>query len=242
MDGEVRALRDEETLLRIFAGRNPEPFVHALRSGRTKKWSGSRFNLVCLFFPLVWFFYRRMFFYGAILMVAPLIIAVLFPNAVGTIGTGLSSGVAIMSTWLYVTHAQSRIASIERSGQPESVRDELIRKAGGTSVAGAVFGAAVTAAWVAVALAGIPKPLPACASDAVRDTIRNGVIEQRQQHGFDASVTVADLTETGHDGRQSRSCEFTISTPQGTDRLQGEMSWVNPATDQFKVQFKGPVR
>jgi len=174
-------------------------------------------------------------------MVAPIIIAVLFPNAIGAIGMGLSGAVAAMSSWLYVTYAQNRIASIERSGQPESVRDELIRKAGGTSVAGAVFGAVVTAAWVVVALAAIPKSLPACTSDAVRDTIRNGVIEQRQQHGFDASVTVTDLTETGHDGQRSRSCEFTISTPQGTNRLQSEISQVNPATDQFKIQFKGPA-
>lgn len=181
MDGEVRAIRDEEALLRMFVGRNPEPFVRILRAAQGNRFESGGLNAACFFLPIVWFFYRKMFLYGAIAMLAPFILALLISKAMSAAGIGLAVAIAFSSNFIYVTHARRRIARIERFDLAESVRDDLIRAAGGTSVAGALFGGAVSIAMVVVALASTSKVLPACNSDMVRDMIHKGIVEERQR-------------------------------------------------------------
>ena len=85
-----------------------------------------------------WFFYRKMYLYGAMTIFMPMLLGYLFG------GVGGSSGIVFVmwgKTW-YVNHALSRIAKADELGLTGTDRADYLQRAGGVS-------------WIAGILAGL---------------------------------------------------------------------------------------
>ena len=138
----------EEHLLRLFIGKHADSFL----GGRNIKTA-----LVVGFFPIPWFFYRKVYLMG----VGVLFGLVLVGNIVSAIpyemvGTLVPIWVAIYLAsygprW-YMWHARRKVRDIlQRDLSPEE-REALAHKTGGTSVLGAVLGVLIMVSLVALAI------------------------------------------------------------------------------------------
>ncbi|PJI43430.1 DUF2628 domain-containing protein [Ferrovibrio sp.] len=160
--------RSMERLLRLFFGRNAERFL--LFYYEDRDWTNNRhgarrsvgyfdrMNFAAMFFPIAWFFYRRMYLYGAVLLVTPIVIALLFPSFSMSGNTGIAIAISVMANPVYFYYARQRVTRIEKriDLSPQS-RDDLIRRAGGVSIFGAILGGALTAAVFIIIIAGATK-------------------------------------------------------------------------------------
>jgi hypothetical protein len=157
--GIVESDRSEEQLLRLFCGPNAEKFLQYLyeerdwnmvKAGVMKTPASiffNRINFVALLFPVAWFFYRRMYLYGALIFLFPIVAGMLFPQFIKMLNFGVAIALAVIANQTYFYFARSRIARIEkRTDLSAQARDELIQKTGGVSIIGAILGAALTAA------------------------------------------------------------------------------------------------
>jgi hypothetical protein len=160
--------RSMERLLRLFYGRNADKFLayyyeerdFAIARAGVKKPIGvmDRMNYAALFFPIAWYFYRRMYLYGALIVLAPIVIAMLFPSFSTSGNFGIAMALALMSNQVYFYYARQRITRIEkRVDLSPQARDDLIRRAGGVSIFGAILGGALTAAVFIIIITSIAK-------------------------------------------------------------------------------------
>lgn len=150
MTTDTPALRDEELLLRLFIGPNADTFIdvyRALVEGRSK----TSLNWAAVFVPTIWFFYRKMWLWGAGITVVPAIFFTFFPDMSRFAAIGLAVACGITANSLYVDMARKHVAAIKRRAQPEEARNAQIAKAGGISVAGLLLGLLLTTALFTVA-------------------------------------------------------------------------------------------
>jgi hypothetical protein len=148
----ARAVRREADL-RLFAGVNAEVFVRASTAQETKSLGR---NAICwpgFLFPAAWFLYRKMYGYAAITVVLPVLSGLVHaPEGVTSwIGFGLSL-LGAFGKRLYLAKARKIIAEIRAAAPDEASARETIALAGGVSVAGAVIGALLIAAFLAFAI------------------------------------------------------------------------------------------
>jgi hypothetical protein len=129
----------------LFAGPRAESFHGAWEATRAKIASGRGgisfgFCLPALLFGFAWFFYRKMWTAGAMLLVLPAALAFLFGNGGGS--AGLAIAVSLFAKSLYVQHAVAKIGALRDAG----AGDEAIEAAGGTSLPGGIVGGLILAA------------------------------------------------------------------------------------------------
>jgi hypothetical protein len=115
------------------------------RWARTWSWPG-------FLFGFVWFFYRKMYLVGAITILLPIIIGLLFPS-VGTAGTLAAIGASAKA--YYVQSALSRIIKADTLGLTGADRTDYLRRAGGVSLVAGVFAGVLYVALFALAIFGI---------------------------------------------------------------------------------------
>lgn len=101
-----------------------------------------------------WFFYRKMYIYGAMFLLVPLVLGMLFPTA----SVALYVCSAIMGKTLYVQIGLGRILKADALGLAGEERKSYLQRAGGVSVlAGAIGGLIFAAALIVVILAAVGK-------------------------------------------------------------------------------------
>ena len=149
---------DEEELLRVYFGTNAEKFLTIHRKTEQKGWASS-FNWAVLFFPVIWFLYRKMYITGAFLVLMPFVLVALFPD----VGFERYLGIAFFllafsANGLYVASAQWRIESFKKRGLAQDALESLVRKSGGTSVPGAVLGAMILAVQIVLIVMAFQVP------------------------------------------------------------------------------------
>jgi hypothetical protein len=127
--------------LLVYVGRNPEPYAatyrRMVRAGKASmlSWSWSAF-----FFTFAWFFYRRMWLIGLVIMG--------LPGFLTQFGTEMATGAliatpfvsALMGKGLYLNRAFRRIYRIDRSPRTEAEKRVAIMDAGGVSYVSGVLG------------------------------------------------------------------------------------------------------
>ncbi|HEX8527119.1 DUF2628 domain-containing protein [Allosphingosinicella sp.] len=130
--------------LAAFIGPNAERFEHSWMETRRKIVDGkggiaASFCWPALLFSFAWFFYRKMWILGGILLAAPAALALLDVNPGASLGGALA--MALFGKSIYVQHAVGRIADIrERRGG-----DRELALAGGVSTLGGAGGGLILA-------------------------------------------------------------------------------------------------
>ena len=127
-----------------FLGPNAHRFEGAWAKTRDKMaergagiaWSWS---WPALLFSFGWFFYRRQWAIGAVLLILPIALALLLERAPGTLGAFIV--IAVMGKSLVVQDAVNRIAKIKEKGGGMA----KITAAGGVSIPGAILGGLILA-------------------------------------------------------------------------------------------------
>lgn len=99
-----------------------------------------------------WFFYRKMYIYGAIFLLVPIVLAMLFPAS----SAALYVCSAMTGKPLYVQSALGRILKADALGLSGEERKRYLERAGGVSIlAGGIGGLVFVAALAVVILAAI---------------------------------------------------------------------------------------
>ncbi|MDP6952484.1 MAG: DUF2628 domain-containing protein, partial [Alphaproteobacteria bacterium] len=151
----------DEELFELFVGPNASKFLKIYRAQTAGKYQNS-INWVVFLFALPWFFYRKLYLIGVCTLLFPIILVTIFPSLAGASMTGVAVGLALAANWLYVAIALRRIEKVKALNLPPKERDERIQEAGGTSIAGAVFGTIIilalfTLAFIDPTIAGLPS-------------------------------------------------------------------------------------
>jgi hypothetical protein len=198
-------------------------------------------NWGALFFPVAWFLYRKMWLWGAGIVIVPGVLITLFPDLARFANTGLGIGCGVAANGLYVQMARSRIKAIERRDLTEAERDALIAKSGGTSMGGLVFGALLTAALGALALMSTiaTSQLPDCTDPSYRALAENALRQGLARDKLPTEgLTTGEFTQTEATA-DKRVCDFTATLQGQSVRLRSEATWQDKAAGQFRVTLMG---
>jgi hypothetical protein len=138
--------------LTTFFGPRAEVFLDTyekMRSGtgarRTapKSWSWPVF-----LGSFTWFFYRKMYAYGAMIIILPIILGYLF----GSAGSALPILFAVWAKGWYVTYALHRIIKADTLGLTGAERSDYLQRAGGVSLPAGIFAGLLYAALLALVI------------------------------------------------------------------------------------------
>jgi hypothetical protein len=134
--------------LKIFFGPRAEIFLNtydkmvAHQKTNVFTWSWPGFLLA-----FVWFFYRRLYIWGAALILVPIVLAVLFPSLTG----GGMAYIGIIAKSIYVQAGLSRIRKADTLGLQGAEREDYLRRAGGVSLTAGILAGILYVLFVAAA-------------------------------------------------------------------------------------------
>jgi hypothetical protein len=144
--------------LSIFFGPRAETFLKTYEKMRLA--TGSRRSMPrtwcwpVFFGSFTWFFYRKMYALGAMLIFLPIIFAYLF----GTIGGSSLLLYAVWAKGWYVTHALGRVFKADKLGLAGTERSDYLERAGGPSLTAGTFAGFVYTCILAVVILAIISP------------------------------------------------------------------------------------
>jgi hypothetical protein len=231
--------KSEAEMLRLFVGPNADKFLKIYRAQRDGKRAFS-FNWVVLLAALPWFFYRKLYVIGVGLLLVPIIVVVIFPKLSGVGTTGFAAALAVLANMLYVQIALRRIKKLKALNLSPAERDERIRKAGGTSPAGAVFGTLILASMIALLFVDLASAqLPECASGDVRDLARSALTDSLSKNGVDAeglSLSDFNAVESAEDGSRHLS-SFSAELAVENTPLYLSVTWEDRSSGEFQIHL-----
>ena len=141
--------------LRTFFGPRADKFLalyERMRAGaETGRISPMTWSWIVFFTTFPWFFYRKMYAWGATLIVVPIALALLFPSMSGA---GMVAFAAIAKT-TYVNSALGRLRKADELGLTGPERDDYLRRAGGVSPIAAVLSGILCAVMLSLAIFSI---------------------------------------------------------------------------------------
>ena len=142
-----------------FIGPNAERFQKVFEKMRADAlnrrpgicWS---FSWAALLFSFAWFFARKQWLMGGLLLALPILASFFVPaSALGGIGVFI----AVMAKWAYLQTAVPKIAKIVRANPAGAARDAALVNAGGFSKTGAIVGGVLLIAAIAAAIVSVPR-------------------------------------------------------------------------------------
>jgi hypothetical protein len=146
--------------LSVFFGPNADTFLETYEKMRSE--TGTRRNMPRTWsWPVflgsfVWFFYRKMYAYGAIIILLPIILGYLFASASG--GGSMVVVFAIFAKGWYVNSALQRIVKADQLGLTGPERISYLQRAGGVSLTAGLFAGFIYAIFLAALIYTIVRP------------------------------------------------------------------------------------
>jgi len=140
--------------LERFFGPNANSFLdlyERMRALPANKRSGIRTWGPVFLGSFTWFFYRKMYVYGAIVIFMPLVLSYLF----GSVSGVLAFIYAISAKVWYVNYALGRIAKADQLELSGAERTDYLQRAGGVSLPAGIFAGLIYGFAVAVLIIGI---------------------------------------------------------------------------------------
>ncbi|MEM9684723.1 MAG: hypothetical protein AAF942_15740, partial [Pseudomonadota bacterium] len=135
--------------------------------------------------------------------------------------------------------ARRRVAALKALDLPPDELRERVQAAGGTSVAGAVFGAAIVIAIVSLPfIEKATAKLPGCEDSRVQELATEIVTGQFvRMGGKTADIRIGDFAPAGTSADGGRTiCEFTVTTATETRTAYLSISWKRRLSAQYQVR------
>ncbi len=134
------------------------PAWEKLRQKILEKGYGNTWSMCwpALFISYVWFFYRKQWVAGAVLVGLPIVIGFMFPSATGGLG-GVAIVIALMAKSLYLQDVVQKTARIRAAEPDDAARHAALAAAGGISWPGAIVSGVFFAVTVAVVIISASK-------------------------------------------------------------------------------------
>ena len=242
--------RSERELLRLFIGRNAEPFlrIHDANSKPGKfKWAGwASVNFAAGFLGLPWFFYRKLYLEGAALLIIPIVIIFLLPGIEDKIRISTTGAMLAIANYYYVTRALAKVRKIESLHLSDMERDARITEAGGTSIAGAVLGTLIILGVIATIFlspnSGQAAALPACDSKAAQKLATKAIMNGFTKKGLSTDgLKLSNFESIQNTGPDLRSCRVIISQSKASKHLTFLIEWVDDKKSQYRLEFSSPT-
>ncbi|HEX7854008.1 MAG TPA: DUF2628 domain-containing protein [Sphingobium sp.] len=150
---EITSWEDMETFIGPHAGHFEKTWIK-LRQGVAIKGYANAFGFCwpALLFGFAWFFARKQWAVGALIVILPILFAILFQGLPGGAMTGISIAMASFAKSLYLQTSVPKVARIIEDSVSGSERDARLRAAGGISVPGAIGGGILLALMLASAV------------------------------------------------------------------------------------------
>lgn len=146
--------------LETFFGPNADRYLEVYEKMRMEK-NFQRASVKTWSWPVflggfTWFFYRKMYIYGATAVFTLLITSYLLGNtgSLGSAGGGMFAAFAMHAKTSYVNQALGRIAKADELGLTGIDRTDYLRRAGGVSLPAGIFAGLIYGFAVAVAILG----------------------------------------------------------------------------------------
>ena len=141
---------DELQDLATFFGAKADRFLKIYEKMRSRR-GWIRGNSAAAALGFVWFFYRKMYLTGALLIVVPIVLAYVLP--IGDIGGGVGSSVltGMYADRAYLAHAINRIRKARELDLHGEGRVAYLRHAGGASLPAGIVAGLIYAGMIALA-------------------------------------------------------------------------------------------
>jgi hypothetical protein len=138
------------TDLTTFFGPRSEAYLAVwdkMRSGGSWAFSWSWPGFLLTF---VWFFYRKMYAWGAVTILVPIVVGILYPS--GSVGSLAAMGA--LGKGLYVNAGVNRIRKANQLGLTDKARTEYLTRAGGVSTVAGILAGILYACLLTVTILG----------------------------------------------------------------------------------------
>ena len=224
--------------LRLALGPNAEPYVKLWRRSR-RVWL-TAYGSWCwwgFLIPLPWLFYRKLWAVGSVLVVLPILAeAVLGTGA--RAGFGLSALVGAFGMPLVLDRCRRKARRVQSLGLPAGNAIEYLRRAGGVSIPGAVFGFVLTLSYFTVVF-GYTKPLvlPNCDDPAVTEVALAIARDSATSLGFDpADLRLEGIAE--QDADDGRLCWAVLRSGSRRLEVAFAVTWQDKASYTIAVDLR----
>lgn len=239
-DSSIRRQFGEEDL-RLYLGRDPEPYVafweRIAASGQPFVWSWTLWGAL---FPVPWLFYRKLWAFGATLVLLPVLL-----DALTDIGlqASLAAGllVGLVGKALVVERAERKTREINALGLVTQDAIARLRRAGGVSVPGAALGTLLMLAGLGLAIyEGLPTRLPTCDSERIRNVVLDIAGDNAEAIGLPGgpltlrSVRQVGVGEDGH----GRLCHGELADAESAAPIAYDVLWQSPGSRRYVVDLR----
>lgn len=245
-EGDCRSERD---LLAVFFGKNSSRYLKKYDNTINKKFA-INFNFAVFFAPIAWCFYRKMYLYGALFLIIPVVIGVIFPSLLDSLHYS-AAVFAVLMDGVYIDYAQRKIKKIEAEPLSDEEKNELIARTGGVSLPGLVLGLGITIGvlglmvFSALAEKGSDSPgmagaeLPACDSKAVVDHVEKANVEAAKARNLPIGSASAEFVEElpSENTAELRKCRYKFKSEGTFSDLELHVFWVDEATKRFTMRI-----
>ena len=236
-DRDMTAAEDD---LRLTLGPNGESYLALWRRSR-----GSRLGLYGgwswwgFLTPLPWLLYRKLWAVGAALALLPFLCQ-------AVLGTGAKAGFLLaalvggLGKPMVLERALRKVRQTEALGLAPGDAVERLRRAGGVSLAGGLFGVMLSLSYFALVFGHTrPVALPACDDPAVTSTAIAIARDSAAGLGLDAGdLTLAEIAEDPSPRHADRLCVGALHS--GTRRLAVEflVAWQDRESRTISVDLR----
>lgn len=137
--------------LATFFGPRSDLYLAFYEKMRIQDGWASGWSWPVFFGSFIWFFYRKMYIWGASLILAPIVLALLFPSLSG----GAFVYFAVAAKPIYVHAALKRIKKADELGLSGAERTDYLQRAGGVSRIAGLLAGVLFAALLVLLVSGL---------------------------------------------------------------------------------------
>lgn len=233
-----------ESDLRLALGPNAEDYLGYIerrkRLGVLALWGWNWWGLLM---PLPWFFYRKLWRLGAVLLLLPLLLDTQF-GWDAEIGFVLAAIIAAFGKPLVLEQTMHKLREATALGLGSAEGAERLRRAGGVSRIGALLGVLLSASYIYLAYGSpVPAPLPGCqAQPVVRMVLQ--IAEQDLAHVIpsDRQIELRDAVPAEANAGAGRLCYGDVVAAELVLPVQYRVTWLSRAERLITVDLKSRPR
>ena len=227
-------------LLRLYIGPNAIKFLSITKGLKETNYKKSRsFNVAAFFFPLAWFFYRKIYFEGLfVALFIPIIVSLIFPDLPSILYTSLHIAIGMYANRYYLESASKKVDQIIASGLSERELRKKVKKRGGVSEIGAVLGVLLTASIIATSFMNLStNKLPTCQHPETHKLVKNLIVQNSDGALTKDAINISESQTIKSSEGQEHICRFKVSQGSKMNTFRGRVYWHDQLNGKFGLQL-----